>query len=364
MKLIRPFLLCCCLWLVGTLNAQDMHWTLFNYSPLSLNPAFTGAYEGSFRLGGIMRDQAPTASYTPNTQFPGQSTNVYFPAYSFYADAPIITGFRKQDWVGIGAMFYSDQAGDLELGLSYALGSVSYHIGLDKKQKNVFTIGVQAGIGSRNLNAQNLAFALDIENNPNFVPGQGSAYGAVYGDPSDPRNRTFFDLNAGVLLRSKVNKTTGFNMGLSARHIAPAKYFLITGNENRDSATNNLPLIISLHSQLDVKMNKKWSITPAIMLQNASPSTEVQLQAMMGYQLNPKKANILNFGLGYRLGDAAQFLLGMDSGPFRIAASFDLGLGALSEINQNIGAFELGVSYIGRIYKDPAVKPVIFCPRF
>ncbi len=346
MKLIRPLLLFCLFCLTSSLSAQDLHWTLFNHSPLTLNPGFTGAYEGSFRVGGIARDQAPNTNHI-NSQ--GDDSNVFL-SYNFYVDAPIITGFRKQDWVGIGVSFYSDEAGTLSLGQDYFQGSIAYHFGLDKKQKSIFTIGLHGGQGNRSFNGENAVFVDNL-----FDPTAGSSL--LPGTP----NPKHFELGAGLLFRSQVNKTTGFNIGLSFKHIVPAgqrAYRFV------DSLAASLPLTLAFHTQLDIKMNKKWSITPALSVQNAGPATTAQLQGMLGYLFNEKKGVMLNFGLGYRFGDAAQLLLGMDYGAFRVAASFDLTLSSLAVINNNIGGFELGVSYIGRIYKDPAVKPVIFCPRF
>ena len=349
MKLIRPLLLCCLFCFATHLSSQDLHWTLFNFSPLTLNPGFTGAYEGSFRIGGIVRDQTPSGNFSNNVGV----SNVYFPTYAFYIDSPVVRGFRKQDWVGIGGTFYSNKAGDLGLGLTYGLGSIAYHIGLNKKSTSTFTIGIQGGAGSRKLDTRTLLLETDIRGTIGVnVPAISEKGG------------NFFDLNAGLLLRSQVDKNTGFNLGLNFRHILTAEYALISSNIRRDSADNDLPLTLAFHGQLDTKLNKKWSLTPAFMVQNASPSTEIQLQGMLGYLFNPEKNVTLNFGLGYRIGDAGQFLVGLDYGAFRATASFDLTLSSAREVNRSIGGFELGVSYIGRIYKDPTVKPVIFCPRF
>ena len=59
-------------------------------SPLGVNPALAGAYNGSYRINGIYRDQYRGAATNP---FGGFSLNI---------DAPIIRGIRKQDWIGVG----------------------------------------------------------------------------------------------------------------------------------------------------------------------------------------------------------------------------------------------------------------------
>ena len=51
-----PFLLCICLsW--TNLIGQDIHFTRFYDAPITLNPAKAGDYLGTFRAGGIIRDQ-------------------------------------------------------------------------------------------------------------------------------------------------------------------------------------------------------------------------------------------------------------------------------------------------------------------
>ena len=49
-----------CVALAGALNAQDPNFSQFFASPLSLNPALTGKFDGSFRVAGNYRNQWPT----------------------------------------------------------------------------------------------------------------------------------------------------------------------------------------------------------------------------------------------------------------------------------------------------------------
>ena len=102
-------------------KAQDIHFTTWDMSPLTVNPAFAGSYLGSFRIGGIYRDQWRGG-------FEGGAG--LFTTPSAYIDAPIIRGFRKNDWVGVGVMFFSDQAGTFDLGYSATRLGAAYHLSL------------------------------------------------------------------------------------------------------------------------------------------------------------------------------------------------------------------------------------------
>lgn len=331
-------------------NSQDMHWTLFDFSPLSVNPANTGNFLGTYRLGGIIRDGA--FSIENNI---GGSTNT-FKSVGAHLDAPIAIGFRKQDWIGVGGMFYGDRSGSLGLGLSYSMLSVAYHFALNKKQTNVFTIGIQGGGGSRGLKDFQAA---------RF--GDGTMNNLMTNSMGEIESNGFFDLNFGISYRSKVNKQTSLQIGATANQLSFAEQALLQSNNDqggRDSSFATKPFGFGLHGNFDFMLNKKWDLRPAFRVQTMGPHSELQLQGTLGYLLNKDKETKLRFGLGYRIADAMQILLGMDFKDIRFALGYDLSLSDISNINSGQGGFELGVVYIGKIYKEPKIKPVILCPRY
>ena len=133
MKLVKTLLFSAILVLSGQLSAQDIHWSMYNMSPLTLNPANTGAFSGTFRIGGIYRDQWASVIASNPYRTP-----------SFYIDAPIVRGFGKNDWIGIGAMLYSDEAGSGQLGTTSTQFSASYHLAMNKKATSILTFGTKS----------------------------------------------------------------------------------------------------------------------------------------------------------------------------------------------------------------------------
>jgi type IX secretion system PorP/SprF family membrane protein len=320
----------------GWVGAQDIHFTLFNYAPLSLNPALTGAYEGSVRVGGIYRDQWSQAL-----------NGNQFTTPSFFIDAPIINGFGKNDWVGVGAMFYQDEAGSGELGKTAFLFSGAYHKGFDNKGKSVLTLGVQGGLAQRGFNnIEGLVFA-------DALIGNTSTGETI------PEDKTqFLDLSAGVLFRQIVNDNTMFNMGVGVKYLTTPEYNILTGGGSRD-----LPIRINGHAMLEAGIGDKWLLSPTVLYTSMGPASELAGQIWSGYRINPEKEITLRFGLGYRLGDAGEVLLGLDYGDLRAAVSYDINVSDLSEVSNFRGGFELAAYYVFKIYKDPAIPPVIFCPQ-
>lgn len=354
MKYIKCTILFLLLGLWGSIQAQDIHFTLYNMSPLTLNPALTGAYNGTVRIGGIYRDQATTL---PN----GYTTPL------IYVDAPILN-VGKKDWIGVGGNIYNDQAGAGALTNTGAFLSGAFHKALNKKGTSLFSFGLQGGMVQRRLDLNKMnADGFVLKFGDELVAGAtpGSSFDRMNNRISD--NISYFDLNAGVMLTAQVNKQTDLHIGMSLYHILKPNYALIKGNANSvntDSSTVKLPRKFQLHGQFNFDLNKKWTLSPGFLFHQIRSANEMQVQAMLGYTLSKEKNMVFKFGPGYRMGDAAQFLFGLDMKDLKVAASYDWTLSGMSDINDGVGGFEIAASYIIKIFKAPTVKPVIFCPRF
>ena len=348
MKFLKGLLFFFSISLVGSLNAQDIHFTQFYLSPMTTNPAFTGAFQGTFRIGGIYRDQWGSVISSP------------YRTPSFYVDAPILM-IGKRNWLGVGGMLFSDKAGALDLATTQAMGSVALHMPLDKKSKSIITIGLQAGYTSRKLDLTEAIFRDGIIAG---TPGVTTDLGGGQGD----YNSNAFDMNLGVLLKTQMNEKMRLELGASLAHILTPDYHLNDGAQTAPNAPNqdawDLPGSFLLHGQFFVDLNDKWEIKPTFLFQSLSGANEIMIQGIAGYHLNEKKDMTLNVGIGYRLRDATEFIVGMDYKSFRVGAAYDLTVSDLRDASSAAGGFELGVSYIARIFKKPEVKPVIFCPRF
>ncbi len=345
MKSFRVLLLCAFVGLSVQLSGQDIHWSLFEMSPLSLNPALSGAYEGSFRVGGIYRDQ-----------FRSIISDRFFATPSVFVDAPVITVFKRH-WLGAGVLMLQDKAGIGNLEINTIQFSGAFHYVMDKKSNNVLTIGIQGGQINRKLDTRLLSLADELDRQINNLPGAGTEDPILQGATELDRNT--FDLSAGVLLRSKIDKENTLTLGISARHLLKPKYNLATQNTNRPGADLNRRFIA--HARLDYQLEDKWSIAPTAYFTALSPANQFQFQGWGGYQL--KEDIRLNFGLGYRFGDAGELLLGMDYKDLRVALSYDLTLSSLREANDLQGGFEISAWYVFKIYKKPDVKPTILCPH-
>ena len=331
-----------------SLQAQDLHNSLFYMNPLHMNPAFSGAFEGTYRIGGLYRDQGRAAIGSSAYSTP-----------TIFVDAPILM-VGKRSWLGVGVLLFQDQAGDGQLRTSSLQLSGSLHLALDKKSKNIFSVGFQWGRVARSIRdllSLRPADLIDQENRQVTSPMTQDAL--LQGTDSEEPMTDFNDFNIGFLFKSKVDKKTDFNIGLAASHITTPGTAYNFGN----SSEQDLNMRFTAHAQLTNQLNDKWSIQPEIYFSNISPQTQFQLHGWAGYMLKPEKNIQLNFGLGYRVADSGQVLLGLDYGDIKAALAYDITLSELSDVNSSQGGFEIAVYYIGKIFKKPDVKPAILCPH-
>lgn len=326
-------------------QSQNLHWTMFDLSPLTLNPAFTGDYEGSFRVGANYRSQWNSISDATGFSTP-----------SLYIDAPIVM-IGNRGWLGVGGVLYNDEAGGNTLNTFSAMGSVAMHFGINKKLTSVLSFGIQGGIVQHQLKTDNILLEEQIVLGGQNLPFNNDMNGGLLNDP----NNSFFDINIGVRYYSQLSTRSNLTFGLTVRNLlAPEKNLLsnVTGD--------NLPPLVAVHGLFQIGMNETWSLHPAFIAQNQASASEVGLQTLIGYRIDKEKNISIRVGPGYRVldNDAIEAIFQLDYQGFRIGGAYDFNISDLSAATNNQGGFELSLSYIGKIYKKPSVKPVIFCPQF
>lgn len=335
------------------LHAQGVHFTQYNLSPLTLNPALSGKYEGTFRLGGIVRDQwrSVVSSSAYQTQ-------------SLYIDSPLLRGFKRKDWIGLGVMAFNDVRSVGKLTTTAFNISGAYHLALDGKGSNVLSIGGQYSNNSRDV-TDNFLFEEEIKN-PTTPQADPLIPSGASGQMLEANFNTW---NAGVLLSSKLNKTTDVQVGLSFGNITrPQSGFAATGGTGGGGGAigqSKIARNMTLHGKFDAHVNKKVTISPSFLFQTAAKQDEIIIQALAGYLWDEKRDLTLNAGLSYRLADAISPMLGARYKKFTLGVAYDVRVGqVLNSATGGRGGIEIGAYYIQKIYKQPKVKTKILCPRF
>ena len=363
MHVKRLLLLLTGLFALQILSAQDVHFTQYYLSPQTLNPAMTGNFQGTVRVGGIYREQWRSVI-----------SKWRFTTPSVYIDAPIMRGLRRKDWIAVGGMLLSDKAGETKFQQDAFKICAAYHLALDKKATTILTLGAHYGSETAKLNKEGDAYRFEDELLGAARSSDRTALDVLIGQDNERPKTSANVIDAGLMLTGKLNKTMGYTVGFAMFRIRKPDFTLLTSkvdttgggppNPGTGSSNYKRPRRNVLHGQLNVELNKQWSFNPTFLFQTMSGADEIILQALTGYKIDPKKDITLNMGIGYRMRDAASLIVGMKKKELTVGFAYDINTSGLTQASSNRGGWELAANYIFRIYKPAVVKPKVFCPRF
>ncbi len=332
-KLLYAFCLCL---LLSKVSAQDPHFSQFFSSPLTLNPAFTGKFSGTYRIAGNYRNQWP-------------SIDNAFTTATFSADFHILQdNIPSNDTWGIGFVGYNDNSSNGAIKFNYASVSTAYHKGLDEEGFHQLGIGFQATYANMLINTSSLRFEDQLTSN-----GFTGVTSEVFNGANLSSN--YIDLNGGILYNGSTADRNNFYFGISMYHInrpsqqfTGAKYFL----NPRTTFHGGTYFPIGAYSTLHLSAMQS--------IQGGASETMVggalQLIATPDY---PKPTS-LYIGSWLRFNDAIIPYLGLEFDDFRIGATYDYNTSALKTASQLRGGIEVSLIYIRR----PSTDRPVNCPKF
>ncbi|MBK8347094.1 MAG: type IX secretion system membrane protein PorP/SprF [Saprospiraceae bacterium] len=359
---------------LGTIYGQELHYSYYHFTPLNVNPANAGAFSGSYRISGIFSDKQAAFTSRP------------FTTLTLSADAPIIRGIRKQDWVGLGVemdvignsgLFVGKEndptPGEVSTGSTQKWAfmkiGAAYHLSLDKKQTNIITLGAQFINGSRDFKKlseqdarvrQQTGFPdLDILNFNNGTQSGGNNTGNI--DPFALPFNKYKDLSVGFLYNAR-RKNSDLRLGFAMEGLLNAGVGFRSKNTNKDSIETKY-FGLNVHGSYDMAINKRTNIEPAFYYYSLGPAWALNVNTHAWYKVNPEKDFRGGVGLGLRNLRAAMIYIGAEFKDIRVGLAYDLTLSSATIADRSVGGFELAARYLGKIYKKPKPKPVIFCPR-
>jgi type IX secretion system PorP/SprF family membrane protein len=320
---------------VGLLAApgfsQDIHFSQFNASPLTLNPALAGKLECTYRAAINYRNQ-------------WNSIPAPFETYSAGFDAAIGKGRTKagHEALGIGILAMQDVAGDGALSNLSLNAFLAYHKALGRH--SVMSVGFQGVYAQRGVNIGDLLFADQIVN--------GTTTTLEVFDP----NFTYMDVNAGLHWSSFWDYFS-FNLGAAYYHILePVESF--QGNQN-----STLPARYVGHGGISAKLGEYIILSPSFLFMQQAAVNQLNLGSSIGYYFDN---GALYGGLWHRRvrgganADAIIALVGIDIANITLGVSYDVSVSEIHEANSGKGGFEVSLAYNGCI----ATKTRVICPTF
>lgn len=301
--------------------SQDIHFSQFLNSPMNLNPAQAGAFDGHYRFVGNFRRQ-------------WRSVTVPYQTYGFSADAAHIAGLKN---TGAGFSMYNDQAGDSRFSTTQINLAGAYFLKLNKDSSQFLSFGLQSGITQKRIDYSSLNYDNQYD---------GSSYNPdlLSGEAFSNSGRLYMNMNAGISWMYRIDQRNNFSAGTSLFNInRPSQSFFGDRNIRLDRRLN-------FHAAAQRKIGKQTDILPAILWMGQGTYREFIIGSSVKYILNdhPYNYRAIYGGLWTRAGDAGYVTIGMDYNSLHATISYDLNYSRLRPASNLRGGFEFSVIYIIR----------------
>lgn len=311
-------------------QGQDVHFSQFYNSPLTINPANVGAFNGDIRAHSNYRNQ-------------WSSIQSAYKTYSFSIESQLLKYKWPNNYLGIGLNFFNDKAGDLGLGLSQTNLTVSSILALTPDL--TMTVGIQPSY---------MQYSIDYTNaltSSQYVNG-GFNSALPTGETNLNSGVSFFDVSTGCT----------FNYAKGESNLASHDMFIVNvgfsfSHVNRSvldfgTIEKLYPKIIA-HGNSNIGIpNSRLSIMPSYLVVLQGPQKEITAGSMVRlfitessrYTGNVSETAVL-FGGHYRWNDALIASLGYQLGEYQLQISYDINLSSLNRSTRYRGGFEISLKY-------------------
>jgi type IX secretion system PorP/SprF family membrane protein len=314
--------------------SQDIHFSQYDASPLNLNPALIGIFNGDYRLIANHRNQ-------------WQSVTIPYTTLSASFDTKLNL---SENYLGYGLLINADKSGDSELGTTQIYIPFSFQKSISKDNSLILSVGFNVGYCQQNINYSNLTF--DSQYN-------GNQYA-----PDLPNNEIFpnnqlgyFDLSTGINLFHLVDDKISYNSGISFSHLtSPEQSFFDNNNILIDKK-------LCAHGIFNYRVKQNMALIPSFLYLRQGKFREFDLGGSVKYYLDNVAFHSFYFGCWLRRKDAGIVKCAFDYRNFNVGMSYDINTSKLVNASRGYGGFEISIIYI--FNKNKPVIPVYSpCPIF
>jgi type IX secretion system PorP/SprF family membrane protein len=313
--------------------AQDIHFSQIQESPLWLNPANAGLFNGYFRTIANYRNQ-------------WASMGNAFQTMGVSIDGTALKSTRKKSYVGLGLFIYNDRAGVAKIGTTQAQAHVNAVIKTGKNSR--LAGGLYLGLNQNSANYTSLTFANQYngkELDNSLASGENVVYNSfINADVGAGINYEFSNSEIDMVR----DDVFSLKIGAAIHHInKPTQRF-------SSGSTYQLPMRFTgnVQARIDIQETKISLLPSLVYLKQASASeiiigTHLRYRFKNGTKLTGLKSESgINIGVYYRLKDAIVPQLNIDFGKYAIGFAYDYNISAYKQVSRGTGGFELFLKYI------------------
>jgi type IX secretion system PorP/SprF family membrane protein len=308
----------------------DPHFSQYYIQPMTMNPAFTGAFDGDYRVSAVFRNQYGNTLSTKGISAE-KTTN-------------------KNANIGFNLINQTSNDGAYSFTngyLTFAYTGVRF----GKNADHYLVMAMQMGFISRKFDITKMTFGSQ------WVSGVGFDASSNSGETFLKPQVTSFDAGAGIAYYDATpNKTATLFGGFSAYHITqPDNPYL----SNQDQS--KLDIRYSVQAGVRITASDQLSIIPTAIYMKQGDAEE-----RMGgvyFQVYANEVTDVMFGAYYRISDAVVPFAGFYYKGLTFGMSYDVDASAKSAAGSKGNSLELSISYVGKRKSNMGVNR-FYCPRF
>jgi len=344
-KFVNAFVLMAAMMTGLMASAQDTHFSQFYSTPLFVNPAMTGIFDGKVRLSNDYRAQW------------GSIADAYKTIH-VSLDAPLGKSRFNKNYFGVGLLVYQDNAGSAKFTHTIIEGSLAYTMPLDDGD-NFISIGFRGGMDSRAIDLSKATWSSQW-NGDNFdanLPGESFLY----------QQRTYFDFTSGIMWYYIPDGVNSISAGGSYSHIlTPDLSFYGVYHDYLNTR-------ITAHAGAEISLtpyNTFW-IVPKVLTQFQGNQSEIMIGTFFKSKLqfkskytNYQKDVFVSFGGWYRVGDAIVIATRFDYHEFGLGVSYDMNTSQLGSLTSSSGGPEITLSYVSSVKRGQRSRHFNKMPKF
>jgi len=315
-----------------SLNSQDIVFTQFNQSPLTLNPALTGIFDGTVR-----------ASINYRNQWSSVLRGDSYKSYSASVDSHFKIG---KNIYGFGATGWRDRAGELRTGTAQVRLSFSFirTIGKSEETSHYISIGQDVGLVQKSIDLTAARWPSQAEppvDEPIWELVELKEFNTEF---------LHLDMATGISWMTKLNGHNGFTFGISMHHLnRPNISFYERG------VIEKLSSRLNIHGNGEIELSKTLSLMPSFVYYKQGIHSAFQLGSGVKIYLNQEKNPYqIEFGTHARFGNRItggienNAVIGVINCVFEISSiglSYDYVTNDLSQTASYVGSFEMMIGY-------------------
>lgn len=329
-RFLKALLTGFCLFSAALSFSQDIHFSNWNMSPLNLNPANAGMYDGDGRLIFNYRNQWKSVPVSYNT-------------FSFGADFNLKKSLIKGTGEALGLIFNHDAAGDGRYSIMDFKVPFNHKFSFKKDSGLTVAVGLLAGMSNVSVNPNKFSYDQQWD---------GDAYnaGLSNGENFARQSKMYANFGLGAVIQKRFGTRFMATIGYSIDHI----------NQPNISFYNTPGVVLRPKHTEQLLLKYSFSNKAAVMLEYYGGQQQAFRENLVGlsyhYTIEPRTGTSINAGILTRTGDAVIATAGLAHNNIQLQVSYDYNYSQFKRATNGRGAFEISLIYI-------YAKPRIFVPK-